>query len=231
MASGHEEAANPASSFRMAGNLVTETFAYDGGRQVTVYVPPCRPVAVAFGGDGQLISGWGVDLEAAGGPPTMIVGVHRTDAEDEMVRIREYSPGFAPQQFSAHERFFVHEVRDWVGTRFGVRLPAACTLVVGVSAGAELALAIGLRHPEIYGTVFAASPGGGYRPPAILPSALPHTYLTAGTLEPFFLENAVRWAEALRAAGANVVMSEQSGDHGGPFWQAEFVRMVDWALR
>lgn len=215
----------------MAGDLVTQIFTYGGGRQVTVYVPPGRPVAVAFGGDGQLLSRWGADLEAAGGPPIMIVGVHRADAEDEMVRLREYSPGFAPQQFSAHERFFVHEVRDWVGTRFGVRLPAACTLVVGVSAGAELALAIGLRHPEVYGTVFAASPGGGYRPPAVLPSVLPRTYLTAGTLEPFFLENAVRWAEPLRAAGADVVISEQAGDHGGPFWQAEFVKMVDWALR
>ena len=215
----------------MAGELVSGTFEYDGGRQVTVYVPPSQPVAVAFGGDGQLISGWGADLEAAGGPPTMIVGVHRTGAEDEMVRLREYSPGFAPEQFSAHERFFVHEVREWVGSRFGVRLPAARTLVAGVSAGAELALAIGLRHPETYGAVFAASPGGGYRPPAVLPSVLPRTYLTAGTLEPFFLENAVRWAEALRAAGADVVIREQAGNHGGPFWQAEFVKMVEWALR
>lgn len=215
----------------MAGELVTETFAFDGGRRVTVYVPPSRPVAVAFGGDGQLISKWGADLEAAGGPPTMIVGVHRTDAEDEMVRLREYSPGFAPQQFSAHERFFVREVREWVGSRFGVHLPAARTLVAGVSAGAELALALGLRHPEIYGAVFAASPGGGYRPPSVLPSPLPRAYLTAGTLEPFFLENAVCWAEALRAAGADVLISEQAGNHGDPFWRTEFVKMVGWALR
>lgn len=215
----------------MAGELVTETFAYDGGRRVTVYVPPSRPVAVAFGGDGQLISTWGADLEAAGAPPTMIAGVHRTDAEDEMVRLREYSPGFAPEQFAAHERFFVDEVRDWVRSRFDSHLPAARTLVVGVSAGAELALAIGLRRPEIYGTVFAASPGGGYRPPPVMPSPLPRTYLTAGTQEPFFLENAMRWAEALRAVGGDVVMSEQAGDHGDPFWRSEFVKMVGWALR
>lgn len=103
--------------------------------------------------------------------------------------------------------------------------------MVGVSAGAELALAIGLRHPEIYGTVFAASPGGGYRPPPVMPSPLPRTYLTAGTQEPFFLENAMRWAEALRAVGRDVVMSEQAGDHGDPFWRSEFVKMVGWALR
>ena len=43
----------------IAGELVTETFGYDGGRQVTVYVPPGPPEAVVFAGDGQLISRWG----------------------------------------------------------------------------------------------------------------------------------------------------------------------------
>ena len=43
----------------IAGELVTETFEYDGGRQVTVYVPPDPPEAVVFAGDGQLISQWG----------------------------------------------------------------------------------------------------------------------------------------------------------------------------
>ena len=49
----------------IAGELVTETFEYDGGRQVTVYVPPKPPEAVVFAGDGQLISQWGRVLEAA----------------------------------------------------------------------------------------------------------------------------------------------------------------------
>ncbi|HVX43619.1 MAG TPA: alpha/beta hydrolase-fold protein [Mycobacteriales bacterium] len=213
-----------------AGELVTEEFEYDGGRQVTVYVPPERPEAVVFAGDGQLISQWGDRLAAADVPPTMIVGAHRTDATDEMVRIREYSPSFDEQIFGAHERFFVHDVRDWVSSRFGVALPAERTAVAGVSASAELSLAMGLRHPEIYGAVFSASPGGGYRPPEVLPGDLPRTYLVAGTLEPFFAENATRWADALRAAGAEVVMTERVGDHGDPFWAEEFPLMVAWAF-
>jgi len=43
----------------IAGELVTETFDYDGGRQVTVYVPPDPPEAIVFAGDGQMISQWG----------------------------------------------------------------------------------------------------------------------------------------------------------------------------
>ncbi len=46
-----------------------------------------------------------------------------------------------------------------------------------------------------------------------MPTPLPRTYLVAGTLEPFFLENAARWAAALRDAAADVVMSERVAGH------------------
>jgi enterochelin esterase-like enzyme len=211
-----------------AGELVTETFGYDGGRAVTVYVPPGPPEAVVFAGDGQLIAQWGGDLEAADVPPVMIVGAHR--AADETVRLHEYSPGFDPDRFAAHEEFLAGDVRRWVRSRFGVAPPSARTAVFGVSAGGELALAIGLRHPDVFGVVLCASPGAGYRPPAVMPSPLPRAYLVAGTLEPFFLENATRWADALRAAGADVVLAERVGSHGGAFWREEFPLMAAWAF-
>src|SRR6516164_4027576 len=215
-------------SSSIMGEFVTETFGYDGGRQVSVYVPAVAPEAVVFAGDGQLISRWGGVLEAADVPPTMIVGTHRPD--DEMLRLHEYSPVFDAQRFAAHEKFFVEDVRQWARSRFGVALPAERTAVSGVSASGELALAMGLGHPGIYGVVFCASPGGGYRPPAVMPSSLPRAYLVAGTLEPFFLENATRWAVALREAGADVVMTERVGSHGGAFWRDEFPLMVAWAF-
>jgi enterochelin esterase-like enzyme len=217
------------------GDLITETLEYDRGRQVTAYVPAAAAEAVVFAGDGQLIASWGEVLEAADLPPTMIIGVHRV--EDETLRLHEYSPGgstgafvFDPQRFAAHEKFFVEDVRRWAVTRLGVRLPVSRTAVFGVSAGAELALAMGLRHPDIYGVVFCASPGAGYRPPAVLPGRLPRTYLVAGTEEPFFLTNARRWADALRGADGDVVMTERTGSHGGAFWKCEFPLMVAWAF-
>jgi enterochelin esterase-like enzyme len=212
----------------IAGELVTGTLEYDGGREVTVYVPPEPPEAVVFAGDGQLISPWGAVLEAAGVLSVMIVGAHRL--ADETLRLHEYSPGFDPGRFAAHERFFVEDLRRWAGARFGLALPAGRTAVLGVSAGGELALAIGLRHPNVYGAIFCASPGGGYRPPAVLPDLMPRTYLVAGTQEPFFLKNAARWARALRDAGADVVMTERPGSHGDAFWQEELPMMVAWAF-
>jgi enterochelin esterase-like enzyme len=126
--------------------------------------------------------------------------------------------------------FFVEDVRRWTESWFGVALPAERTAVFGASAGGELALALGLRHPHVYGAVFCASPGGGYKPPGVMPSPLPRTYLVAGTAEPFFLANARRWADALRDAGADVVMNERAGSHGGAFWREEFPLMVAWAF-
>lgn len=213
---------------RAAGQVVTETLGYDGGRRVTVYMPSDPPEAVVFAGDGQLISQWGETLEASEVPSTMIVGVHRL--ADETLRLHEYSPGFDPERFTAHERFFIEDVREWARSRFGVALPAHRAAVFGVSAGGELALAIGLRHPDVYGAIFCASPGGGYRPPGLMPSLLPRAYLVAGTQEPFFLKNATRWANALRNAGADVLMTERVGSHGGAFWREEFPLMVAWAF-
>src|SRR6476660_2140367 len=177
------------------GQFVTETLEYDGGRQVTAYVPPAPPEAIIFAGDGQLIAPWGRVLEATDLPPTMIIGAHRPD--DETLRLHEYSPGestatfaFDAERFAGHEKFFVEDVRRWAQSRFDITLPAHRTAVFGVSASGELALAMGLRHPDIYGAIFCASPRAGYRPPAVMPSSLPRTYLVAGTQEPFFLENA-----------------------------------------
>jgi enterochelin esterase-like enzyme len=219
----------------IAGQLVSERFDYDGGRQATAYVPPAAPEAIVFAGDGQLITSWAGVLEAADLLATMVVGAHRPD--DETLRIQEYSPGestaafaFDPERFAAHEKFFVQDLRWWAQSRFDVALPPDRTAVLGVSASAELALAMGLRHPDIYGAVLCASPGAGYRPPALMPTSLPRAYLVAGKREPFFLENAMRWAEALRDAGADVVMAERAGSHGDAFWKEEFPLMVAWAF-
>ncbi len=211
------------------GELVTETLEHDGGRTVTVFVPARATEAIVFAGDGEVLAPWGEDLaKAAGVPATMVVGVHR--AADETRRLQEYSPGFAPDRFAAHEDFLVRDVRRWVTARFAVSLPAARTAVFGVSASAELALALSLRHPQIFGVALGASPGSGYQPPEALPPWLPRVYLVAGTQEPFFLDNAKRWAAALTRAHAEVVMTERDGGHGGDFWRRELPLMAAWAF-
>lgn len=212
----------------VTGTFVTESFEYDGGRRVTVYVPPTPPDAVIFAVDGQTVSRWGGELEASGIRSTMIVGVH--GPADETRRLHEYSPVFDADRFAAHETFIVETVRSWTASRFDVAPPTDRTAVFGASAGGELAFALGLRHPDVYGTILCASPGAGYGPPEVMPDRVPRTYLVAGTDEPFFLDNAIRWAEALRRTGADVVMAQRAGSHGGALWREEFSRMAAWAF-
>jgi enterochelin esterase-like enzyme len=101
--------------------------------------------------------------------------------------------------------------------------------VFGASAGVVLALALGLRHSDVFGVVLAGSPGAGYRPTAIESTRAPRTYLVAVTQEPFILDNATRWADSLRAAGGDVVMHERA-PHDPELWRAEFPLMVTWAF-
>jgi len=55
----YEAPPDPPRADPIAGRFVTETFDYDDGRQVTVYVRQIRPGRIVFAGDGQLISQWG----------------------------------------------------------------------------------------------------------------------------------------------------------------------------
>lgn len=213
----------------IARELITDTLEYDGGRRVTVYVPPDPPEAVVFAADGAWhITRLAESLERTGVRATMVVGVHGLADDDG--RLLEYVPGFDDARFAAHEEFFVHGVGRWIEQRFGVALPPDRTGVWGASLGGELALALGMRHPEVFGAIFCLSPGAGYRPPEMLSGPVPRVYLAAGRDEPFFSENAARWAEALRTADAEVVMMEREGEHGGTFWIEEFPLMVAWGF-
>lgn len=77
----------------IAGELVSGAVGFDGGRQVTVYVPPGPAEAVVFAADGAWhVTRLGAALEGANAPSTMIVGVHGQPDDDG--RLHEYLPGF-----------------------------------------------------------------------------------------------------------------------------------------
>ena len=211
------------------GELVTEALDDEQRRLVTVYVPPDPTRAIVYAADGGWhVAGLSDALENARVRSTMIVGVHGRNDDDE--RLQEYVPGFDAERFAAHERFFVGDVRRWVASQLGVAVAAERTAVWGASLGGEFALAMAIRRPHLYRVALVASPGAGYRPPAVMPATLPSCYLVAGTREQFFLDNAARWASALRDAEADVVMHERDAAHGDAFWTEEFPLMTAWAF-
>ena len=92
------------------GKLVTETLEYNGGRSITVYVPPDAAEAVVFAVDGAWhISRLGEVVDGISRPSTMIIGVHGLADDDG--RLKEYVPGFDAERFAAHESFFIHRGR------------------------------------------------------------------------------------------------------------------------
>jgi hypothetical protein len=145
----------------------------------------------------------------------MIIGVH--GLTDEKLRLQEYSPVFDAERFAAHEKFFVEDVLGGYSRGLASSWPLnalRCTVPRPVESWPW---PWGFSTPTSYGVICCASPGAGYKPTEVMPSQVPRTYLVAGTQEPFFLENATRWADALRDAGADVVMKERAGSHGGAF--------------
>ncbi len=215
----------------LRGSLVSQTLAFDGGRGVTVYVPPCPPESVVYAADG----GWHTERLARAlegsvdTPTTMVIGVHGLDDDDG--RLEEYVEAFGGERFQRFEAFFVEKVRAWAVRELGAGLPRERCAVWGASLGGELALAVGLRHREEFGTVLCASPGGGFASTGReLSHEDPATYLVGGTQEQWFLDNAIEWADALSRAGVDVVIEKRDGEHGGQFWYDEFPEMVSWAF-
>ncbi len=210
-----------------AGQLVTETFDYDGGRMVTAYIPPAPPEAVVFAGDGQLISQWSVDLEAADVPSTMIVGAHRLD--DEMARLHEYSPGFDADRFAAHETFFVDEVRPWAESRLAWRSPPSAQ---PCSASQRVASS---RSRSGFGTRISTE-----RLQRVtrwgVPTARHNAEVDSARIPGSWHTGAVFPRERdplggrIARCGGDVVMTERVGSHGDSFWRKEFPLMVAWAF-
>src|SRR4051812_38326995 len=119
----------------LRGSLITETFAFGGGRRATAYVPPGTPDSMVFAADG----GWHTErlalaLEGSNeNPSTMVVGVHGLADDDG--RLREYVESFGGENFQAFERFFVEDVRVWTRSDLGVELAAERTAAWGASLG------------------------------------------------------------------------------------------------
>lgn len=201
----------------------------DDGRRVRAQVAPEPTTAVVVVVDG----GWHTErlaeaLTAAGCRDVTLLGVD--GAADDRDRLAECVLGVDPTRFAAHDYAVADLAPRWLRNDLDIDAPADRTAIWGASLGAEFALAMGLRHPDRFGAVLAASPGAGFQPPTDGLDQAPRTALVAGTDEPFFLANATRWARALEAAGAKVALTEHQGAHGDTFWFDAFPTMLAWAL-
>jgi enterochelin esterase-like enzyme len=100
--------------------------------------------------------------------------------------------------------------------------------VFGVSNGAAFAAAMGVRHPEHFGSVIAFSLGITPRRPQWPPGQAPRHYLCAGTLEEGFSRGTQQWAQVASVAGSEVVHRSWVSGHDMVMWDGELPRAVEW---
>ena len=167
----------------IAGELITERLELTGSAGHGV-----RPAGSARGNRVRRGRASGLAMgqvpRGAGGPATMIVGVHRLS--DETLRLYETRRALS-RSGSRHTRS--SSSRMYVAGCERASESACppnrrrCSVSRRVGSWPS---PWGFRHPDVYGAILCASPGGGYRPTGVMPSSLRRAYLVAGTLEPFF---------------------------------------------
>lgn len=234
---------------RLKGNLQQvsiESEALGGPRRITVYLPPGhdphKPCPIIYAADGESIRSFLRVLEplieAKRIPPIALIGVHSGGVPDytnydvkKDFRAQEYFPGIDPKRFAAHEKFFCAEVPAWARKQFGVSETRGDRFIAGSSNGGRFAVEMGLRHPDLFGHVFAFSvPGNGQFDLPKADRALPSFYLCAGTWEKRFHDCTAGLADRLNQRKVSVHFSSRVGGHDMAIWKDEFAAAVLWAL-
>jgi len=221
-------------------------------RRVTVYLPPghdrqgkCR---VVYAADGDAIDDFTRILEplilSGKIPPVVIIGVHSGgylggdvanikdyDPEKDL-RAKEYVPGISPQRFAEHESFFCTEIVEWAEREFAVSPDSGERVVFGYSNGGRFAVEMGLRHPDLFGHVFAFSVAGDWEFANLPlgPATRPHYYLAAGIWEKGFHHNTSILAKELKHRGLPVEFSSRVSGHDLVMWSDEFAAALTRAF-
>lgn len=226
----------PAVAQSLVGELRTvelDSAALGERRRLHLYLPPGHdrrnPVGVLYATDGRASAELIEPLILAGRiPPIVSVGVPFGEDPGADRRAQEYLPGFHPERFEAHRRFFVEEVSAWAEAELGVAGGRRSRSVFGVSNGAAFVAAMGVRHPEHFGTVIAFSLAVTGPAPTWERGEAPRHYLCAGSLEEGFERGTRQWAQILRAAGAEVVHRSWVSGHDPVMWDGELPRALEW---
>lgn len=209
-------------------------------RKITVYQPPAgagneRP-RVLYMADGQAATGFAHVIEpliiAKKIPPLVIVGVHngsvprKLDSKETSFdpkqdnRAREYLPQVDPEYFLKHETFFCDEVLPWAEHTLGVSRQREDRGVYGQSNSARFAYTMGVKHPDLFGHIFAFSVAGKPEPVPAL-QILPTFHLTAGAWEKGFLKLTQTLADELAAREIPVCFITRTSGHDTALWKLE----------
>lgn len=155
-------------------------------------------------------------------PPVHVLLV---DSGDRDTRLAELESG-------ALEDWVADRLIPWAHNRWPLDPGAA--VVAGQSLGGLAALRIGLRRPDVVGTVIAQSASLWVDDLAALIAAprpsTPRIYLEAGRYEWLLVEPHRALAERLASAGAEICHAEFAGGHDYACWRGTIADALIWAF-
>lgn len=208
-------------------------------RTVSVYLPgPNRKIAfVVYMSDGDAAEGYAHILEPLMDlgelPPIAIIGTHSGVYRGEVelsrddtrrnVRALEYVPSLDPNRFQQHEIFFTQEVLSWAEEKYQVPASAKSRVVFGFSNGGSFSATMGIRHPELYGSVIACAIAGDRYDLSRGPKLTNEFYLVTGTWDARFHSNVEYLYKTLKKAKVKCRLAVRAAEHDGKMWQEEFV--------
>lgn len=188
---------NPATEIHVADQSI-DSAALNAIRQISVYEPPeldgSDSHPVIFLADGQ---GTGVFaaiaqslIEACRIEPVLLVGLWHGNIEGERYsgnasdpRSHDYLWDVEGGHFELYEAFFLNEVMPLVEQNYNASNEPSRRAIFGNSSGGAWALSTGLRNPETFGTVAAASTVWRRSIHAAQPTEGPRYIFTTGLLD------------------------------------------------
>ena len=208
-------------------------------RTVSVYLPsPTRKIEfVVYMSDGDATESYAHILEplveAGELPPIALIGTHSgvyrgnvelsRDDTRRNVRALEYVPSLDPSRFQQHETFFTREVLSWAEKEYPLPTTAESRVVFGFSNGGSFSATMGIRHPELYGSVIACAIAGDRYDLSKSPKLSNEFFLVTGTWDARFHSNVEYLHKTLKKAKVKCRLAVRAAEHDGKMWQEEFV--------
>lgn len=228
----------PPTKAKLSGRILKQTLfsqALQETRRIVTYLPPgystARRYPALYVADGANVEWYATLVEELTDrglmAPIVMIGAvsgqsgvveDRSSLKVEL-RAADYLPGWegAGDRFDRHMRFFCLELVPWAEEKFALSARREMRAVQGVSNGAVFASAAGFKHPEVFGTALAFSPGSridGVAP--VGPRA--HFVLTGGRYEAYFFLAAMRTARNLKRQGFVVAEEYPYSGHDSGIW-------------
>jgi enterochelin esterase-like enzyme len=242
----------------------------DAPRAVLVYTPPgfdpkkTYPALYMGDADIRLDTPWRLEPQILSGvlPPMLIVEIFPAAPRPGIdLRSAEYLLGWpdGAGAFNEHESFVLKEVVPFVEQNFGA--DPKQTILTGFSSGAAWAIAMGLRHPDVFPVVIAQSFAWGRDGPgrigamasatqagtdvirafaaaadsdtlvsALRDNTITRFYMSAGTLEPEFYKETLRFAGEAAESGHEVHLETTVGGHSLAIWRPLLLHGLLWAF-